>query len=45
MDAKALVIHEHIDLIMDTLGFEFKGKNQVLACVVTWTMEGGMGMQ
>ena len=35
MDAKALVIHEPIDLIMDTLGFELKGNNQVLACVVT----------
>ena len=39
MDAKALVNHESIDLTMDTLGFQNKNKNQVLACVLTWKLE------
>ena len=39
MDAKALVNHEPIDLNMETLGFQIKNKNQVLACVLTWKLE------
>ena len=39
MDAKALVNHEPIDLTMETLGFQNKNKNQVLACVLTWKLE------
>ena len=38
MDAKALVNHEPIDLTMETLGFQIKDKNQVLACVLTWKL-------
>ena len=39
MDAKALVNHEPIDLTMETLGFQNKNKNQVLACVLTWMLD------
>ena len=39
MDAKALVNHEPIDLNMETLGFQNKNKNQVLACVLTWMLD------
>ena len=42
MDAKALVNHEPIDLTMETLGFQIKNKNQVLACVLTWDLEDGV---
>ena len=42
MDAKALVNHEPIDLIIDFLGFQIKNKNQVLVCVLTWDLDDGM---
>ena len=39
VDAKALVNQEPIDLTMETLGFQVKNKNQVLACVLTWKLD------
>ena len=42
MDAKALVNHEPINLVMETLRFQNKNKNQVLACVLTWKLEDGV---
>ena len=39
MDAKALVNHEPIDLNMETLGFQNKNKNQVLACMLAWMLD------
>ena len=42
MDAKALVNHEPINLVMETLGFQNKNKNQVLASVLTWKLEDGV---
>lgn len=38
-DAKALVLHKSIDLVMEKMGFNLKGSNQALTSVVTWLVE------